>query len=126
MTIGFIIFAHGSRIERANESVRTAAAGLARTGGYELVEAAFLDLALPDLTTAVGDLVGRGAGRIVVIPYFLTSGAHLDRDLPRIIKEASHVHDKVRIEVTSPLDGHPALGEILLARARAAESKYDS
>ena len=99
------------------------AAELARAGGYELVEAAFLDLRPPDLTTAVGDLVRRGAGRIVVLPYFLTLGTHLARDVPRIAREASRVHDNVPVEVTAPLDGHPALGEILLARARQAEQR---
>jgi sirohydrochlorin ferrochelatase len=126
MKTGFVIFAHGSRIESANESVRAAAAGLATAGGFELVEAAFLDLAFPSLTTAVGDLICRGAERIVVIPYFLTLGAHLERDLPRIIEEASRVHDEIQIEATPPLEGHPALGEILLARARAVETESDT
>ena len=120
MDLGYSIFAHGSRIKEANESVRSAAAQLARDGGYELVEAAFLDLESPDLPSAVGDLVRRGAERIVVIPYFLTLGIHLAQDLPRITDRAAHVHKDVPIEVTAPLDGHPALGEILLARARQA------
>jgi len=117
---GFVIFAHGSRLEGANESVRTMAADLARQGGYELVEAAFLDLAAPDLSGAVKNLVERGATRVVVIPYFLTLGTHLERDLPRIVEAVSGIH-KVRIEITAPLDGHPALGEILLDRARQAQ-----
>lgn len=123
MNIGYIIFAHGSRIAEANESLRAAAAQLARDGGYELVEAAFLDLEPPDLPSAVGDLVGRGAERIVVIPYFLTLGMHLVQDLPCITDEAARIHNDVPIEVTAPLGGHPALGEILLARARQATSK---
>ena len=47
MKTGFIVFAHGSRVEGANESVGAVAAELARAGGYELVEAAFLDLRPP-------------------------------------------------------------------------------
>jgi sirohydrochlorin ferrochelatase len=118
---GFVIFAHGSRIEGANESVRAVAAEVSRAGGYDLVEAAFLDLAPPDLESAVGDLVRRGAGRIVLIPYFLTLGTHLDRDLPGIVARASRAHNDVPIDVTPPLNGHPALLEILLERARQAQ-----
>ncbi|MCW5976434.1 MAG: CbiX/SirB N-terminal domain-containing protein [Bryobacteraceae bacterium] len=117
MKTGYVVFAHGSRLEEANESVRAAASRMARDGGYELVDVAFLDCAPPDLSTTIGKLVDRGAGRVVVIPYFLTAGRHTSRDLPRIVEEASRIH-KVRIDVTETLDGHPALGSILLQRAR--------
>jgi len=44
MTTGIIVFAHGSRIEPANQAVRSVAAGLARAGNFPHVEAAFLEL----------------------------------------------------------------------------------
>jgi sirohydrochlorin ferrochelatase len=117
---GYIVFAHGSRIESANEAVRAAARGMAQAGGFELVETAFLDCTPPDLLAAVARLVRRGAERVVVIPYFLTLGRHAAEDLPRIVEEASRIHRGVRIEVTDTLDGHPALEQVLLERARNA------
>lgn len=120
MKTGYIVFAHGSRIESANEAVRAAAREMARAGGFELVETAFLDCTRPDLVTAVGSLVRHGAARIVVIPYFLTLGRHAAEDLPRIVAEASRIHKGVPIEVTETLDGHPALAQVLLERARNA------
>jgi sirohydrochlorin ferrochelatase len=68
----------------------------------------------------VAALVAQGARRIVVIPYFLTLGIHLRRDLPRIVEELESIHPGVEILVTDPLDGHPALLEIVMARAGAA------
>jgi sirohydrochlorin ferrochelatase len=115
---GIIVFAHGSRIEAANEGVRAAAAELARAGGYDHVEAAFLELGLPDLPGAVQRLVSRGIRRIVVIPYFLTLGLHLERDLPVIVRDISHVYKDLEITVTPPLEGHPGLVQILLDRAK--------
>jgi sirohydrochlorin ferrochelatase len=114
---GFIIFAHGSRIEPANEAVRSVAAQLARAGGFEHVEAAFLELGKPDLKGAVARLAERGVRRVVVIPYFLTLGTHLERDLPKLAAQAGAAHPEVDLRVTPPLDGHPALVEILLDRA---------
>jgi sirohydrochlorin ferrochelatase len=114
---GFIIFAHGSRIEPANEAVRSVAAQLARAGGFEHVEAAFLELGKPDLKGAVARLAERGVRRVVVIPYFLTLGTHLERDLPKLAAQAGSAHPEVDLRVTPPLDGHPALVEILLDRA---------
>jgi sirohydrochlorin ferrochelatase len=117
---GIVIFAHGSSVASANDAVRAVAAEVARAGGFELLEAAFLEQGSPDLAGAVARLVERGAARVVVIPYFLTLGIHLQRDLPRIVEELSRVHNGVRIDVTEPLDGHPALRDILLARVRQA------
>lgn len=116
---GFIVFAHGSRIESANQAVRDVAARLAGSAD-SLVEAAFLELATPDLSAAAGRLLERGAVRIVVIPYFLTLGTHMQRDLPRLASQAARANGGVEIQVTAPLDGHPALLEALLDRAKEA------
>lgn len=121
--IGYIVFAHGSSVESANEAVRAVAASFARQGGYEAVEAAFLENGRPDLRGAVDLLAGCGIAHIVVIPYFLTLGLHLQRDLPRLIEEIHTVHPSIEIEVTPPLDGHPAMLEALLGRAREARTQ---
>jgi sirohydrochlorin ferrochelatase len=116
---GFIVFAHGSRIESANQAVRDVAAQMAESGRH-IVEPAFLELGEPDLAGAAGLLVERGAKRIVVIPYFLTLGTHMQRDLPRLVRAAAEAHGGIEMEITSPLDGHPALLEVLLDRASKA------
>ena len=116
---GFIVFAHGSRVETANQAVRDIAVRMAASRG-DVVEAAFLELGQPDLAGATGRLVARGVSRIIVIPYFLTLGTHMRRDLPRLAEDASRQNGGVDLEVTSPLDGHPALLEALLDRASAA------
>jgi len=123
---GFIVFAHGSRIESANQAVRDVAIKMAAshmaTSGQYLVEAAFLELGAPDLSGATALLIARGVTRIVVVPYFLTLGTHMQRDLPRLAREASQAHGDIEIEITSPLDGHPALVQALLDRASEALS----
>ena len=120
MTTGIIVFAHGSRIESANQSVREAAAGLAREGGFPHVEAAFLELGQPDLEGAAARLAQQGVQRIVVVPYFLTLGLHMERDLPVLIERISRLYNGLEIAVTPPLDGHPALIQVLLDRARSS------
>jgi sirohydrochlorin ferrochelatase len=119
MTPGIIVFAHGSRIEPANQSVRAVAADLARAGNFAHVVAAFLELRQPSLDSAVTLLLSVGVTRILVIPYFLTLGMHLERDLPRLIDAIAQAHPGVEISVTPPLDGHPALLQTLLDRANS-------
>ena len=114
-----VVFAHGSSIESANEAVRAVCRTMGEAGGYP-VEAAFLEGGKPGLGEAVGLLAGRGADRVIVIPYFLTLGLHLQRDLPQLIEQARAEYPGIRVEVTPPLDGHPALAAVLLERAEAA------
>ena len=120
MSTGIIVFAHGSRIESANDSVRALAAALARGGWIPHVEPAFLELGRPDLGGAVALLAARGVERIVIIPYFLTLGIHLERDLPLLVSELMASHPGLTIRVTPPLEGHPALLQILLDRCSEA------
>lgn len=118
---GIVVFAHGSSVESANEAVRVVASDFATKGSYSLFETAFLEGGKPDLRSGVENLLNRGADRIVVIPYFLTLGLHLQRDLPKLIAEIKDAFPVLTdIRITAPLDGHPALTQILLDRAESA------
>ena len=121
MSTGIIVFAHGSRVASANDAVRAITAELQRAGSFEQVETAFLELGHPDLAVAVARLVARGARRIVIIPYFLTLGTHLERDLPALVKGIAAQYKDSEFVVTPPLDGHPALLQVLLDRATAVQ-----
>jgi sirohydrochlorin ferrochelatase len=116
---GVIVFAHGSRVESANQAVRKVAADLARAGGFR-VEAAFLELGEPDIETAAARLVEAGVDCLTVVPYFLTLGLHMERDLPPLVEKISNRFHGLRVTVVPPLDGHPALVEALLDRAMSA------
>ncbi len=120
MKTAIIVFAHGSSVEAANQAVRAVTREVAQSGGFPLTETAFLELAQPDLPAAVERLHAAGAQRIVVVPYFLTLGIHLRRDLPRIVDGIVERYHGLSIEVTDPLDGHPALARIVLERAQKA------
>ena len=118
MSTGIIVFAHGSRIEPANLAVRLAADELARTGAWSIVQAAFLELGTPGLEEAADILATRGVDRIVVVPYFLTPGLHVERDLPPLVDNILKKHKDIEVLVAASLDGHPGLIQALADRAR--------
>ena len=99
----------------ANEAVQTIAARAATQGGWDLYATAFLE-ASPSLGDAVRRLAASGAGEILVLPYFLTLGIHLQRDLPKLVDDLARAHG-IPIRVSPPLDGHPELSRILVGRA---------
>jgi sirohydrochlorin ferrochelatase len=116
-----IIFAHGSRVEGANSGVRELAKQVQEAGGFGDVRTAFLEMAQPDLATAIAEAVSAGQRRLIVIPYFLTMGVHLRHDLPDLIRRERDRHPDVKILVSDSLEGHPHLPAIILDRIRDVE-----
>ncbi len=114
---GIVVFGHGSSMASANEAVRVVASHAALEGGWPLYETAFLECD-PKLDAAVDKLVQLGAREVLVLPYFLTLGIHLQRDLPKIVEELMRRFG-IDIRVAPPLDGHPGLAKILVERALA-------
>ena len=112
-----LVFAHGSAVEEANREVARLAEEVARQAQCP-ARCAFLELAQPDLRAAVTELVSAGARRIIVIPYFLTMGVHMRRDLPRLIEEQRARFPGVEIRAGHSLEGSPAMVHAVLERAQ--------
>lgn len=114
-----VLFAHGSRVEAANEGVRVLAKQVQDSGGFARARAAFLELGQPDLKGAVAEAIEAGFQRIIVVPYFLTLGVHLRRDLPELLARENEAHPGVEIIVSESLEGHPAMPSLVADRIRA-------
>ena len=112
-----ILFAHGSKVAQANETIARLAGEISRNTGLPAA-AAFLDVAQPDLNAAVAAAVRGGTRRVVIVPCFLVFGVHVREDLPRLVEKLESAHPGVEFLVSEPLEGHPGLGEILASRVR--------
>jgi sirohydrochlorin ferrochelatase len=123
---GVILFAHGSRVEEANAGVRELAKQVGDVGGLAYVRAAFLEMAEPRLPAAIEDAVREGMRRLIIIPYFLTTGIHLRVDLPALISEEQSRYAGLEIHVGEPLEGHSLMPSLILARIRDVDAKYKS
>jgi sirohydrochlorin ferrochelatase len=113
-----LLIAHGSRQETANRDLTELAKRVAATGQYPIVEACFLELAEPDLPTGGERCVARGASRVLLIPYFLSAGVHLERDLSAARDELSRRHRQVQFHLGAPLGPHPLLDQLVAIRIR--------
>jgi len=123
---GILLFAHGSRVEEANAGVRELAQKVEAAGPYRYVRATFLELGEPDLPQAVREAKAAGLRRIVIVPYFLTMGLHLRRDLPRLVAAAREASPGIEIEVGQPLEGHPLVPSLILARVQEVLDKTET
>ncbi|MBX7222548.1 MAG: uroporphyrinogen-III C-methyltransferase [Blastocatellia bacterium] len=117
-THGILVVGHGSRRPEANRDVQEVARHIALRGGYQLVEAAFLEIAEPTIFQGFAALVARGATSITVHPYFLSPGRHIRGDVPKDVAEAATHFPGVQYRITEPLAGHAKVVEASLARIK--------
>ena len=120
MNTAILIMAHGSRIAEANDAAREVAAMVREITGFEIVEVAFRELHEPDIQQGIDTCVARGAGRILLMPYFLFMGAHVQHDLPEEIMTAQKRHPGLIMEMGGHLGVHRKLAEIESERINEA------
>ncbi len=113
-----VLIGHGSRSREANASL----VELARAMAVDLalpVHAAYLEMAEPSIPSTLRAAVAGGAGRIVTVPYFLTPGMHVRRDIMEIVI-AARTELCIPIEISNFLGSHPDVPRLLGEVARAA------
>ncbi|MEW6601146.1 MAG: precorrin-8X methylmutase [Nitrospirota bacterium] len=119
-----IIAGHGSPKKEANniEQVARLLHGMVHPGcGSDCVRVAYLQFAEPDIMRAITDCVTDGAKKIIIHPYFLSSGMHVTTDIPGIIEEARGKYSEVEFIYTEPLGIHNKMAEVVLERITAAK-----
>lgn len=116
-----VLVDHGSREAAANKQLTRVARALAQRLGGVPVRVAHLSLARPSIAEAIRTCAKGGAREVVVVPYFLSPGRHVQRDLPRLAREAAAEHG-VRLRLAEPLGVHPGLVDVLVARTERARA----
>jgi sirohydrochlorin cobaltochelatase len=98
-----ILFAHGARSPAwAQPFERLRELAQARLPG-QLVSLAFLELMTPLLPDEVAALAARGVTQLTIVPVFLGSGGHLQRDLPALVERLRVQHPQLSITVAGPV-----------------------
>lgn len=111
-----VVIAHGSRLEAANEEVRRLATQL-----QEIIQlpvlAAFLECAEPDIPNGLDQALAKSPREILVLPYFLTQGRHVQEDIPRLLATKARAYPETSIKLLDYVGKDSAmpglLGEIL-------------
>lgn len=86
MKTGIIVLSHGSKLSSGNNGLYTIADMLRAMNRWDMVEAAFLQLAKPGLDEAVKNAVENGMKRLVIVPLLLFKGNHVYKDIPEMIE----------------------------------------
>ena len=91
-----------------------------RVSGRALVEGAHMELAEPTVAQAVAACVAGGARRVVIAPYFLSRGRHIQEDIPALAAAAAADHPGVDVTVAEPIGLDPLMAQLIEQRVAAA------
>jgi sirohydrochlorin cobaltochelatase len=122
---GIIVIGHGSRLP-FNKDVISFQADMLRGKGYDNVSIAFNEFDEPQIETVFDNMMRSGVTEIIVLPLFISLGAHLKHDVPGKIclrdgiTEDSFVKDgrKVTVRYAAPIGSDPRLTDIIANKIR--------
>ncbi|WP_406695075.1 CbiX/SirB N-terminal domain-containing protein [Singulisphaera sp. Ch08] len=117
-----LLIAHGSRHAPANDDLHQLAARVMEGGEHSIVEPCFLELAEPDILDGGGRCVAQGATRVLMIPYFLSAGVHLLRDLTAARDALRQAHPGVEFRLGPALGPDPLLEQLVAKRIARLDS----
>lgn len=115
-----VLLAHGSRCDEAGDELGQVVASLRDRLAGTPVCLAHGEIRQPSLAAVVDELVAGGIGRIVVLPYFLTLGRHVLRDVPDQVRCLAARHAGLELLLAEHLGCDGRLVDILLDRLAAA------
>lgn len=114
---GVVILSHGSRGPGASlADLEAISKILAARLGTNLIAYAALQFAHPTLAEACAQLAEKGVRRIVVVPFFLSTGTHVAKDIPAEIAQLQAIYPEIEFRQARHLGGDARLAEILLER----------
>jgi sirohydrochlorin cobaltochelatase len=115
---GLLLVGHGTRDPTGIAETFAVASRVAERLLEMVVESCFLELAEPNLSTAVDRCVERGVRELVVSPLLLFAAGHANRDIPQAMAYAAARHPGLALRQSPHLGCHPSLLELSQLRFR--------
>ena len=114
-----ILIAHGSRVIAANQEIIELAESLHNQvqALYSRVVPAFLELASPSIPTAMQQCIDDGADELVLLPYFLAGGKHVETDIPSQVELKQSENPSIKVTLLDYFGKSPDIATVLSKQA---------
>jgi len=115
-----IVAAHGSRQKASAADVAALAQKLDHrvktndSNDIQQVVHAFLQFSDPSLETVIQALADKGVDEMVIFPFFISAGSHVQTDIPRAVDTARQKYPAVRFFITRHLGILDAVEDLIL------------
>ncbi len=120
-----IILGHGSRVPDASTAMHVVARGVKERHGYAIVETCNMSRLGPHFDETFEKCVEQGATEVILIPYFLHEGLHIQVDIPTMMQHAAGRHPDVRLVLGKCLGFDDALVDLVDRRICESERLHD-
>jgi sirohydrochlorin cobaltochelatase len=117
---GLMVLSHGSRDLKANSSLEQVVAEIEKRAFFGGVRLAFLQINSPSGPEAASDLIRCGAKQVIVLPYFLHPGNHVQEDLPKLLQLLQGDYPNIKFKISEILGKSPVISDILRDRSITA------
>ena len=114
-----MLVAHGSRREESNLEIESLAKKIAlfKVKEFEVVMPAFLEFAKPSIPEAIDNCTVIGATKVTILPYFLSAGVHIAKDIPSEVEKGAQKNPNLNIEISNYFGSRDEIAEILVKTA---------
>ncbi len=104
--ISLILVAHGSKDPKWCKPFETLVVGSYHGTTLHL---AYMDINEPSLFSVTEQLAKNGTKNIKILPLFMSGGGHVDKDIPKQVKELKVKFPDINFEVLPPIGEHPKI-----------------
>jgi sirohydrochlorin cobaltochelatase len=98
-----ILLAHGSRDARWRGSIETLAQAVQARSSSQPVRVAFMQFEGPTLAEVIQDGVAEGHRSFQLLPLFMASAGHVDKDIKPLVNELAVEHPHVDLRLMTPV-----------------------
>ena len=116
-----LLIGHGSSDKRAREAFVYTVNSLKER--YRNVKFCFLELEPPDIEEGIKECLTSNPNTIVVIPYFLHKGIHIQKDILVDLSKAQEKYGFESLFIAGHIGVDPAVIELIITLAKEAEGK---
>ena len=114
-----IILGHGSKSADAIDDFNYIVKTFREKAENKQVFGAHMELANPSLEEVVSEIGSSGDTRqVIIIPYFLFNGNHIQKDIPEKIKDLGYQFPHLNIRLGEPIGKEPRMVDLLLQKTK--------
>lgn len=81
-----------------------------------------MEIAKPTIADAIGKCASAGASTIIVAPYFLSRGRHIQEDIPSLVAAAQEQYPQLNCVVAEPIGLDPLMAQLIEMRVTNASA----
>lgn len=114
-----ILLAHGSRDPHWRNSLEGLAGAVSTELPGEKVRVAYMQFEGPTLPDVVEEAVGSGHKTLRLLPLFMASAGHVDKDIKPMVGELTRIYPGVELKLMTPVGEDPLFPRLIVDIATA-------